>query len=166
MYDALWLAGLTGSALCLVAHVRTSVHNRLPSAVALGAMALMAPGAPRWQVLLACLASLAALIGTLVVRCPPRPGRRAGLVMMSVLTAAMLSSHSRHGHHSGSSPWGNAGLAVFFVACWLVLRAGTVLIGQAWRSPRPPGARGPLGNRLLDEAGGVLMMAGMASMPM
>ncbi|MEU6657645.1 hypothetical protein [Streptomyces sp. NPDC046821] len=166
MYDVLWLTGLTGSALCLAAHVRTSVRSWLPSAVALGAMALMAPGASHREVFLACLASLAALTGTLVVRCPQRPGRRADLLMMSVLTAAMLRAHGGHSHHSGSPYWYTAGLAVFFVTCRLVLRAGALLVRQLRNTPSPRGARSSVPKRLLDETGGVLMMVGMACMPM
>ncbi|MFJ4620802.1 hypothetical protein [Streptomyces sp. NPDC088812] len=105
---------VTGCVLCPVAYVRASARSRLPSAVALGAMALMAPGAPRWQVFLACLASLAALIGTLVEHCPLSPGRRAGLLMMSVLTAAMLPSHGGHGRRADAVvAWFHGGSLAF-----------------------------------------------------
>ncbi|MBZ6083712.1 hypothetical protein KVH15_22155 [Streptomyces olivaceus] len=163
MQGVLWLTGLFGSALCLIAHLRGTVRTWLPSALALVSMALMAPGTAHWQAVLACLGSLSALIGVFLLPCPHGSGRRADLVMMSVLTAAMLPSHGHHGHRADLS-WGDAGLAVFFVSCWLVLRAGAALVGRAWGTPRPAAGRRPLPNRLLDEVGGALMMTGMACM--
>ncbi|MET9382205.1 hypothetical protein ABZY09_14275 [Streptomyces sp. NPDC002928] len=165
MDDVLWLTGLTGSALCLVVHARATARSWPPSAIALGAMALMAPGAPRWQVLLACFGSLLALIGTLGVGCPLNRGRKADLLMMTLLSAAMLKTHGHHSHHSSASPQGATALAVFFVACWVALRAGSMLMERVWRTPPSGGVRVPVRHRVLGEVGAALMMVGMACMP-
>jgi hypothetical protein len=163
----LWLTGLVGSALCLVAHARSGHRSWVPGVVPAAAMALMVPGAPAEQAVLAAVGCLAALVATFVTRRAPVRGVRVDLAMTAVLSAAMSASggHVGHGGHAGG--WGQSALAVFFAACWLVLRAGAMLVGRAWRAPgasAPPIPRESTRDRIVGETGRAVMMLAMAWM--
>jgi hypothetical protein len=159
--DLLWLTGLLGCALCLAAHVRRPGPRRglLPGTVALGAMLLAAPGAPVWQLRLGCLAALTALATTYLRGCPHHAGLRADLAVMAAVTAAMLQPHAAH---LAADPAGRLATGAFVLLGRLLLHAGAHLVRLVRTGPPPH----PEPGRALAAAGGLLMVTGMAFMPM
>ncbi|MEV7425757.1 hypothetical protein [Streptomyces sp. NPDC091212] len=175
MHDVLWLTGLAGGVLCLAGHLASPVRQWMPHAVALVAMLAMAPGAGDRSTLLAGAAVLGvACLWQMRAGCRyRRPAESVNLAAMAVLTAGAAGAAGAAGversHHGAYVPEGVASAALtpwpvlFLVACWVVARAGAVLVRQAWPSGLP--ARHP-GKRalLLGETGSALMVTTMAVM--
>ena len=173
------VAGLAGAALCLAGHVPGRLRDWGPHAVALAAMWLMVLGTPDGGLLWAGAVAVALACGWRA--CAGCAARRSAdvvdLASMAVLTAATAAwavpSHGAHtgmamtGASSADGPW----LGLFLFACWAITRTGMVAAAQVRARPGAPagtgsGARPGAGRRvvLLREAGGIVMIAGMAAM--
>ncbi|WP_162793609.1 hypothetical protein [Streptomyces paludis] len=178
MHDVLWVTGLVGGVLCLAGHPAASVRQWMPHAVALAAMLAMAPGAGSRRGLLVGAGALGlAWLWQMRAGCRCRgPAEAVDLAAMAVLTAVAAGAagleSGHHGDHAAAVADGPAGVAsaaltpwtaLFLVACWVVARAGAVLVRLAWPSGSPE-HRPERRALLLGETGGVLMVTTMAAM--
>lgn len=154
MHDVLWVTGLAGGVLCLTGHLASPVRQWLPHAVALVAMLAMAPGAGDRSTLLAGAAALGvACLWQICEGCRfRRPAESVNLAAMAVLTVGAAGTAGAAGversHHSADVPAGVVSAALtpwpvlFLVACWVVARAGALLVRQAWPPGSPDAIRG------------------------